>query len=180
MSSRRRREEEITGGTDQCLKLWKSTLEACCDSNTIKKKSVGDNFYVTGERRDPILFNDRKKCGSPKQKRILQTENKRPLLSLKTLSGDRWEGEFGPRFWNRCVQDLGYSREEDSGIGKITQNKIVLCLRVFRSGSTMPSSQGAGCITSPLDAFLSALCRIHASTLIKINTFSNSRAKRIL
>jgi hypothetical protein len=158
----KKREEEIAfGSTDyEVAKLWKSTLEACCDSNTIKKSKWGQLFMCDGRKtRSVLLPHDRKtidfsaeannSSGAEKRDRTVIFENN---TKWRPLEGG-WTSFLGTG-----VQGLRMFREEreDRGIGKNNQkqNRAMFTGLSIEGRPCPPVKAQVVLGTSPLDAFL--------------------------
>lgn len=168
----KKREEEISfGSTDyEVAKLWKSTLEACCDSKAIQKSKWGQLFMCDGRKtRSVLLPRDRKMIdfsaeannnnGAEKRDRTVLFENN---TKWRPLEGG-WTSFLGTG-----VQGLRIFREEKEycGIGKKNpkQNRAMFTSLSIEGRPCPPVKAQIVLGTSPLDAFLCVMsyARINA------------------
>lgn len=171
---RKKREGEITiGSTDyETAKLWKSTLEACFDADSVKKSTWGQLFVTDGRKTRAVLLPHDPKVfvfssaanwtGQEKRDRTVLFENNSKWSPL--------EGGWAS-FLGTGVQGLRIFREE----------------RIDRANVTTLSIEGRPCLpvkahvvlgTSPLDAFLCLMsyARIDPAPTATLTPNSGQRA----
>jgi hypothetical protein len=171
----KKREEEISfGSTDyEVAKLWKSTLEACCDSDTIKKSKWGQLFICDGRKtRSVLLPHDRKIIDfSAETKNASGAEHQRDRTILFE-NNTKWRPLEGgwTSFLGSGVQGLRIFREErdNRGIGKKNpQQNRTMFTGLSIEGRPCPLVKAQVVLgTSPLDAFLCLMsyARINADS----------------
>jgi hypothetical protein len=148
------------GSTDyEVAKLWKSTLEACFDSDSIKKSTWGQLFVSDGRKtRSVLLPHDRKKIDFSAENTSSGVEKRdRTVLFEYNTKWRPLEGGW-TSFLGTGVQGLRIFREErdDRVVGKRNpkQNRTMFTSLSIEGRPCPPVKAQVVLRTSPLDAFL--------------------------
>jgi hypothetical protein len=158
----KKREGEISFGTTdyEVARLWKSTLEACCDSESLKKSTWGHRFVCDGRKtRSVLLPHDRKMIDFSAEAKGTSGVEKRDRTVLFE-NNTKWRPLEGgwTSFLGTGVQGLRIFREErdDRGIGKNNpkQNRTMFTGLSIEGRPCPPVKAQVVLGTSPLDAFL--------------------------